>query len=126
LHYYPLLPSGDREVTWVEVSDKTPGLRLALNHKGWADREWHHLCLTWRIFSGGEQRYLTLALYTDGELQARGFREYNAEEEPTFFYVANLDTISYWPWRGPIDELKIFDQPLSPEQVKRLYETGQP
>ncbi len=93
--------------------------RIDLNGGGTiADGDWHHVAITFD--PTGYCR-----MYTDGELSEEKPMSYIDDDEfkSPFDYLAigNEGTLTYNNWKGIIDEVRIWDVPLSAETVIEYY-----
>lgn len=101
-------------------SSKTAG---AINHLGWADlgykhlpkaNEWHFVSI---VFDGTMER-----IYVDGELDRAERRMLFINNLKRFLIGGNEDGSA--GFSGALASLKIYDIPLSHEQVKTAYKNG--
>jgi hypothetical protein len=79
----------------------------------WQTNVWRHVCLT---FNG------TLAiLYADGEEVTRASKNWNLEKQ--YAYIgAQVHSPPNEFWQGDIDDVRIYNKVLSPEEVLALYQ----
>ncbi|MFO7936995.1 MAG: LamG domain-containing protein [Kiritimatiellia bacterium] len=87
---------------------------------GWKPGEWHHIVATWDCHKG-------IALYIDGKCCAGGasdkskpFIVYQWNTFPFRWFQIGGDSSGH-PVDGLIDDLRIYDRPLSAEQIGRVF-----
>ncbi len=111
------------------------GLRFDLRNKkndfwgvydfyNWKNDQWHHVTLTWNHKNG-------IAIYVDGSLkqsaqqhkQKRGLlpTQWLPIAAKEFFFGA-INSQGDAPWRGALDEIRIFDRDLTPSEIQKEYE----
>jgi len=110
----------DLFVSGKRVFFRTPSGRLGSKFQGLEADEWVHVAVTWDLATGRSAIYVNGAL--DGEHQGE------PAELPTqgVFHIGG-DEHSRQSRRGVYDEFRIYNRPLSAEEVRRLAdETIQP
>jgi hypothetical protein len=81
------------------------------------DGEWHHVCLTW----DGE----ALRLYLDGQEVARDDSQSGDVDHttrPLFVGCGDNGYTSYYAMEGRIDDVRLYDRPLTPSEVTAIVE----
>ena len=106
-------------------SGRDEGVLLSIPNPGGAktvgDGRWHHLVICVRLDEGKR----TAVAYVDGRevVRAEGSGESRLFDNDGPLIVGNNHHRNS-PWAGAIDELAIYDRPLSPAAVVRHYEVG--
>ncbi len=77
---------------------------------------WTHVCFTWEEVNSDDNGDAEAALYLNGQLQGTRQAPVRMTWDPQ--QVALMIGVNYV---GLLDELKVFDQALSAEQVRKLY-----
>ncbi|HJZ53418.1 MAG TPA: hypothetical protein VKE74_00580 [Gemmataceae bacterium] len=111
---FPMVPEGQKPIT--EDDPKAPMVRVP--GVGWKAGDWHCVVLTWKNLDTGKDDAVT-ALYIDGkpigEVTGRAIAM-GWEIDKAGVYLA----VNYI---GLLDELALFDRPLTAEEVKLLHRT---
>ncbi|MBN9518752.1 hypothetical protein J0H58_09570 [bacterium] len=111
---FPAVPDGQKGVA--ESDPNAPLVRVP--RVGWTADDWHHVALTWANLDTGRPDAVT-ALYIDGrrigEVKGRALAM-GWDIDQTGVYVA----VGYI---GLLDELALFDRPLTPAEVAALHRT---
>ena len=85
----------------------------------WTPGEWHHVVVSWSRVQN-ERR-----IYLDGELQAQApFPSHREVEDGPLFIGAGCTLYPNHVAYGKMDEVAIWDQPLSDEAVRELHQLG--
>jgi hypothetical protein len=110
---------------WLHVGD-SKGLRVDVRDPAgtysympggaadWQMGEWHHLVFSWNC-SGWYQ------VYVDGRLAHETVLRPWEPQAHTSFFIGAYDGLGNYPWGAAIDEVEIFDCPLTSGTVQRLY-----
>jgi hypothetical protein len=109
---YPSIPAGQEPVP--EEDPKAPLTRL--KKVGFKAGEWHHIALCWDRFNTGKTDG-THTLYVDGK-KIDDLKNYEIGmdwdlEQTRIYFAVNLV--------GLLDELAVFNRPLTAEEVALLY-----
>lgn len=102
-------------------SKATPGdLNFLLKGPPISDGAFHHIVGTWDGRAGG-----TVALYVDGTVVAQGKAKESIGEGSTPLQIGWHSTIrEHHPFTGIIDEVTVYERPLTSAEVQRLYVAG--
>ncbi len=80
------------------------------------DGVWHHMAVSYSLG--------TAYVYVDGNLLALGFFFSNLPVNNAHILIGGRNFLSsYHPWKGEIDEVRIYDRALSPTEVQALVGT---
>jgi hypothetical protein len=111
---FPAVPPGKKGTS--ESDPKAP--MVWVKGAGFKAKDWHHVVLTWQNFDTGKPNALA-TLYIDGkrigDVKDRAIAM-NWDIDRTGVYVA----VNYI---GLLDELALFDRPLTPAEVTRLFKS---
>ncbi len=80
----------------------------------WREGEWHHVVATWDVEKGTQ-------LYVDGILGGERFISKWTTKDYDAFFIGAIDEAGNQPWGAAIDEVTIYDRPLTAEQVRTEY-----
>ncbi len=85
-------------------------------------REWHHVVA---MLDNTRQE---AAFYVDGQLQGQVHTNVpkwlvNWDKE---LFVGEYDGSGRWPWRGKLDDVRIYNTPLTADAVKAIYQAAPP
>ncbi|MCP4048207.1 MAG: LamG domain-containing protein, partial [Gammaproteobacteria bacterium] len=83
---------------------------ITIDISSWNDNEWHHLAYTWENS--------TATAYIDGVAVGTGN---NTIVSPQPIKIGALDGNNGWCFSGTIDDVQIFNQTLSTEQIANIY-----
>lgn len=115
----------DRKRILIRASDTAKGLQIAFRDRsdpdvasgylGLQSNEWQHIAIAWDTRQGK-----TANAYLNGTLEWSHTLS-SASWAPTeqCFQIGGCKTTSYF--RGSMDEVMLFDHPLSPEEIRHIY-----
>jgi arabinan endo-1,5-alpha-L-arabinosidase len=111
----PMGPVGDQTMVWSGTSwyDGVTGTQIPVG-------EWTHLAFT--VQDG------TINVYVDG-VRVDGVRKFNGTRFPNVFTTTNGTFglgVNWWdaPYKGLMDELRVYDSALTPDQIAGLAQTA--
>lgn len=88
-----------------------------------SNNRWHHLCVSW---SGENLNSSSISIYVDGVLNvatpsttANG--TVNGDDSAIDLYIGGFPSGSIYDFRGYIDEVMIFNRPLTADDVAAIY-----
>lgn len=86
--------------------------------------EWQHVAVTW---DGSTDAFNGVALYRNGEVLARQYSQ-NAgpvgSDAGQAIILGNTDGGCDSPYKGALDDVRVYNRVLSAEEIKRLYGLG--
>ncbi|WP_193213283.1 LamG-like jellyroll fold domain-containing protein [Luteolibacter marinus] len=104
---------GNKAAFGVGAADLTLTSSNAIN-----DGNWHHLAATLNTDTGA------MSLYVDGILRASGTGPAGARSAPAFFRLGSINGTTGF-LNGSIDEARLYNKVLGPQEISRLANTGQ-
>ena len=111
---FPAVPPGKKGIS--EDDPKAP--MVWVKGVGFKARDWHHIVLTWQNFDTGKPNALA-TLYIDGkrigDVKDRAIAMDWALDKTGIYVAVN--------YIGLLDELALFDRPLTPEEVTHLFKS---
>ncbi len=98
------------------------------NYCYYFDNDWHHLAVTYSHVSDFDSTTNVLKLYVDG-ICPPGFTDtikpdsatFNFSGNSTYFLISDNPATPFTRVSGNVDELAIYDEPLSPEMIYTHY-----
>jgi hypothetical protein len=89
--------------------------------KNYEDNQWHHIAATYN------QTTQELKLYEDGiNNQNYSGVDTTYTSTDTTVQIGRLGVVGtpFWPYSGLIDDVRIYDRALTPDEIQRLYQIG--
>lgn len=88
-----------------------------------SNNRWHHICVSW---SGENLNSNSLSIYVDGVLNvitpsATANGTVNGDDSAIDLYIGGFSGGSMYDFRGYIDEVMIFNRPLTADDVAAIY-----
>ena len=81
-----------------------------------SDNEFHHIAATWT----GNTTPNGVVLYVDGNAVGSTTAREVVTKGSTPLYLGRHNTLGYYPFAGLIDEVKVFNRVLEPNEIKKL------
>ncbi|MFH1726564.1 MAG: LamG-like jellyroll fold domain-containing protein [Elusimicrobiota bacterium] len=95
-----------------------PGRGTEWDDNHWLSGQWYHVAVTWDTGPGGFFR-----IYNDGALVSSSVCDSPGKpERPTRFVAGSI--WGYESFNGLIDEVSVYDRPLSAEEIQAGYQAG--